>query len=143
MIFLKLFPAILLTILIAPSSAYAEKKEVEKSITGTKVVSAEEVFDLYEDFDDLVIIDSRKPADRANGYIEGSVALPDFDTNEASLAEHLPSNKTPVVFYCNGIKCGRSGNAAKIAVKLSYESIYWFRGGWEEWMANEYPFVKD
>lgn len=121
----------------------AEKEEVELEIPGATKVTAERIFELYEELDDLVIVDSRKPADRANGYIEESIALPDFDTNAESLAEHLASKSTPVVFYCNGPRCGRSGNAVRKALELGYNRVFWFRGGWKEWTENDFPFVKD
>jgi rhodanese-related sulfurtransferase len=124
-------------------SVQAEKKLAPESIDGTTRVSAEKIFELFDEYDDLVIIDSRKPADREAGYIEGSVPLPDFDTTGASLAKHLASKSTPVVFYCNGERCGRSGNAANVAIKEGYTNIFWFRGGWEEWEKKGYPVAKD
>ena len=114
-----------------------------EAIDGTIKVSADDIFELYEKFDNLVIIDSRKPADRVAGYIEDSIALPDFDTNADSLTQYIETKSTPVVFYCNGKKCGRSVKAAKIAVKEGYTNVYWFRGGWAEWTGKKYPFVKD
>lgn len=135
--------AAMITLAVVSISAHAEKKLMPETIDGTTRVAAETIFELFDEFDDLVIIDSRKPADREAGYIEGSVALPDFDTNGDSLAKHLESKSTPVLFYCNGERCGRSGKAAKIAIKEGYKNIYWFRGGWEEWTKKGYPVAKD
>jgi len=90
----------------------------------------------------MVIIDARKASDREKGYIEDSIGLPDTDTTEQSLASYLPGKATPVIFYCNGVKCGRSVKSAKNAVNWGYSNIYWFRGGWEEWMDNGYPVTR-
>jgi len=38
----------------------------------------------------LVLIDSRIRADRKEGYIEGSVSLPDIETTCEALAQQLP-----------------------------------------------------
>lgn len=120
-------------------SAFAEKKAPE-SIDGTKRVSAEDVVELVMNNPDLVVIDARKASDRdAAGWIEGSVGLPDYDTNPESLAKHVPSKTSPVLFYCNGVKCGRSVKSSKQAVSLGYKNIYWFRGGWEEWTEKGMP----
>ena len=120
-------------------SAFAEKKAPE-SIDGTKRVSAEEVVELVMNTPDLVIIDARKASDRdAAGWIEGSVGLPDYDTTAESLAKHIPSKTSPVLFYCNGVKCGRSVKSSKQAASLGYKKIYWFRGGWEEWTEKGMP----
>lgn len=124
-------------------SAQASKEQAPESIDGTTRISAEDIFELFDKFEDLVIIDSRKPADREAGYIEGSIALPDFDTTAESLAKNIESKATPVIFYCNGEKCGRSVKASKIAVAEGYKNVYWFRGGWEEWEKKGYPVAKD
>jgi len=65
--------------------------------------------------------------------------LPNTSTNEESLAKHIASKDTPVLFYCNGVKCGRSVESSKLAVSLGYKKIYWFRGGWEEWTQKGMP----
>ena len=124
------------------TSAFAEKKDTPQSLDGTTLITAEQLIDLVDTKDDLVIIDSRKPSDRALGYIPGSIALPNTDTTPESLATHLESKTTPVVFYCNGAKCARSYEAAEIAVKDGYSEIYWFRTGWAAWEDSGYPIEK-
>ncbi len=113
------------------------------SINGTTKVSAEQVIDLVGTHADMVIIDARKSSDREKGYIEGSIGLPNTETTPESLAKHIKSKDTPVCFFCNGIKCGRSVESAKIAVKDGYKNIYWFRGGWAEWTEKGLPETKD
>jgi len=120
-------------------TAVQAKEDTPENIPGTTKVSAEDLIDLVEQHDDLVIIDARKPSDRAKGFIEGSIALPDTDTTPAALSEHIASKSTPVAFYCNGAKCGRSVKSAKIAMAEGYSNIYWFRGGWGEWTEKGYP----
>ena len=115
---------------------------VQESIPGTTKISAEELINLAQTDSNLVMIDSRKPSDHAKGYIEGSINLPDTETTAKALASHIPTKSTPVIFYCNGIRCGRSANAAKIAVSAGYTNIYWFRGGWGEWTAKGYPTAR-
>ena len=141
---MKLFKTLSIA-LIASSfiagSAFAGKEETPPFIDGTVRVSAEEMIDLVEQYDELVIIDARKKSDVAKGFIEGSVSLPNTETTPASLAKHIASKSTPVLFYCNGSKCGRSVKAAKIAIADGYSKIYWFRGGMQEWEAKGLPVV--
>ena len=115
---------------------------VPDSIPGTTKVSAEDVISLLDKHQDLVIVDARIDKDRKGGHIEGSVSLPDVDTTEASLAKVVPSKATPVLFYCNGVKCGRSVKSAKNAISWGYKTVYWFRGGWEEWTEKGMPITK-
>lgn len=114
---------------------------VPEQIPGTQRVDAEAVIDLANKFKKLVIVDSRIPDDRKLGFIEHSISLPDAKTNCKSLAAIIPRKDTPVLFYCNGVKCGRSVVATKQALQCGYKKIYWFRGGFEEWKAKEYPFL--
>lgn len=107
------------------------------------VVDAEQLVDLALDRPELVIVDSRMASDRKHGFIEGSISLPDVDTNCASLAELLPSPTTPVAFYCNGPKCDRSAAAGTIAMGCGYGETYWFHGGLEEWVRKGFPTLLD
>jgi rhodanese-related sulfurtransferase len=114
-----------------------------ETIEGTVRVNAEEFIDLVGKIPDLIIIDSRITGDRKQGYVEGSVSLPDVDTTCATLAQKIPDKATPTLFYCNGVKCGRSAKAVKIALSCGYSKIYWFRGGFEEWLAKGYPYLQE
>jgi rhodanese-related sulfurtransferase len=113
-----------------------------EQISGVTRVSAEEFISIVTDIPELVIIDSRITANRKHGYIEDSVSLPDTKTDCNSLASHIHAKEAPVAFYCNGVKCGRSVTASKIAVSCGYKNIYWFRGGFEEWKSKDYPYLK-
>jgi rhodanese-related sulfurtransferase len=105
-------------------------------------VDAEGVLELAEKNPELVIVDARIRQDRLQGYIEGSVSLPDVDTNCESLAKIIPRKSTPVLFYCNGPKCGRSVHSSRNALDCGYASVYWYRGGFEEWKNKNYPYLK-
>ncbi|MEJ2573480.1 MAG: rhodanese-like domain-containing protein [Gammaproteobacteria bacterium] len=115
---------------------------VPNSIPGTTKISAEQLINLAQTKPSLIIIDSRKPSDHFKGHIEGSINLPDTETTPETLSKHIPTKSTPVIFYCNGIRCGRSAAAAKVAVAAGYTKIYWFRGGWGEWTAKGYPAAR-
>jgi rhodanese-related sulfurtransferase len=112
-----------------------------ESIDGATVINAEQLIELAGSQADLVIVDSRIREDREEGYIEGSRHLLDRDTNCASLSGLLPGKVTPVVFYCNGISCDRSDRAVVTALGCGYTSIYWFRGGIEEWREKNFPLI--
>jgi len=112
-------------------------------IAGSTVVSAEQLIELANENPALIIIDSRIRGDRKQGYIETSLSLPNVETDCDSLSRLIPAKASPVLFYCNGVKCGRSGKAVKIAVDCGYSNIYWFRGGFQEWLAKGYPYLQE
>jgi rhodanese-related sulfurtransferase len=113
-----------------------------ETIDGVINVGAEGLIEKLLEIPELVLIDSRITADRKEGYIEGSVSLPDIDTSCETLAATLGTTSTPVLFYCNGIKCGRSARAAQIAVDCGHTEIYWYRNGMLEWQEKQYPLVQ-
>ena len=131
-------------LLVFNTSAHAAPKvPVPDQIPGVQLVDAEGVIEVAGKLKKLIIIDSRIAGDRKLGYIEHSISLPDTETNCDSLAKIIPSKRTPTLFYCNGVKCGRVVVATRIAVECGYENLYWFRGGFEEWKLKEYPFVSE
>ena len=132
----------LFLLLVISSVNAAQKKDAPETIQGTTKVFAEDILDLVEKIPDLLMIDARIPSDRKQGFIEGSISLPDIDTNCKSLAKIVPKKNFPALFYCNGVKCGRSVNASRIALKCGYTNIYWFRGGYAEWKEKGFPTVK-
>lgn len=108
---------------------------------GVTVIQAEGLIRLARTHDDLIIIDSRTPVDRKIGYIEGSVALPDNQTTCETLSKTNKNLGSPMVFYCNGIKCTRSHRALQLASSCGYSQLYWFKGGYEEWREKRLPVL--
>lgn len=141
-------PRLLLLLLLSlctPILALGTEKPVVSpdEIPGTTKVDAEQVLQLVQQLPRLVVIDARIVSDRLQGYIEDSVSLPDIKTDCDSLKKIVADRSTPLLFYCNGPKCGRSAKSAQKAIACGYTRLYWFRGGFEEWRAKDYPAVKD
>lgn len=132
-----------LVLLLAGFSLTAWAAVSPEFIEGTKRVSAEEFIGLVDKIQNLVVVDSRIPGDRKQGYVEGSISLPDIETDCKTLANTIPSKQAAALFYCNGVKCGRSAKAIKIALQCGYRNVYWFRGGFEEWLAKGYPYLQE
>ena len=135
--------ALMASALFISAGAYgaSEHPLTPEFIDGTTRVSAEEVVALVEKTPNLVIIDARKASDFKKGFIEGAVSMPNTDTTPEALAKVAKSKATPIMFYCNGVRCGRSVDSAKVAMAAGYKHVYWFRGGIEEWEAKGLPLV--
>jgi len=132
------FIALLLSAGTAPGDSYLSPD----SIDGSTKIDAETLIKLAREHNDLVIIDSRIRSDLRQGFITGAISLPDTETRCETLARIIPRMDTPVVFYCNGPKCRRSDRAVMIARDCGYRDIYWFRGGFEEWLDKKYMISK-
>lgn len=141
--FLKLSITTACTLGLLAGSSYAlAEEQIVEHIPGVNKVNAEQLIELAAELPELLIIDSRIVSDRAHGYIEGSHSLPDIKTDCDSLAEVIPAEDHPTLFYCNGPKCGRSARAVQIAQDCGYTNLHWFFGGFEEWQEKNYPYLK-
>ena len=138
---LSLLTSLYLLLILSSGSAIAEKEKVPEQIEGAKKVSSENLITLAETLPELIIIDARITKDRTHGYIEGSISLPNTKTDCSTLSKVVKTLNTPTVYYCNGPKCGRSVKSIHIALKCGYNNIYWYRGGFEDWKEQNYPFA--
>jgi rhodanese-related sulfurtransferase len=116
-------------------------QEAPLKINGATTVNAQQIFDLITKKPNLVILDNRKEEDFAAGHIEGALRLLDTDVSAVSLAKFIPSKSTPVLFYCNGVKCGRAAKATEKAVEDGYSNVYYYALGMEEWSKERLPLV--
>jgi rhodanese-related sulfurtransferase len=132
---------IALTALLSLGAA-AAAQDAPLAISGAKTVDAQAIFNLVGETPNLVILDNRKEEDFAAGHIEGAVRLIDTDVDAESLAKHISGKSTPVLFYCNGVKCGRAAKAAERAVHLGYTKVYYYALGMDEWNAKSLPLVR-
>jgi rhodanese-related sulfurtransferase len=123
-------------------SAFAEQPIVQAEIPGVTRVSAEQVVDMINRLPQLVVIDSRRKNEFAEGHIEGAINITDTEMTPAKLNRVAPRQDMPLLFYCNGERCRRSSIAAKLALKWGYRNVYWFRGGWQEWSAKYLPVAR-
>ena len=114
---------------------------VPDEIPGVETLTAEGLIEKANNTEGLIIIDARISKDRAIGYIEDSVSLPDINTNCDTLSKLVSNRQTPLLFYCNGVRCGRSVVAVKIAKSCGYTNLAWFRGGFEEWQEKGYQYM--
>ena len=137
---LKIMPYLFTFIFLGLSTSHADISP--ENIPHTTKLNAEQFIELASTQPDLVIIDSRIAGDRKKGFIEGSFSRPNTETNCETIKQFVKSKSTPSLYYCNGIKCGRSVKAIKIALACGYNNIYWFRGGFEEWLEKSLPYIQ-
>lgn len=116
-------------------------EDAPTNITGAQTVDCQGVIELISTMPGLVIVDNRKQADFDSGHIEGAVRILDTDMTKEQMTSAVQSKTTPLLFYCNGVKCGRAANAVTKAVQWGYTNIYYYALGITDWKANQLPLV--
>ena len=135
--------ALVLSITFCTTLFANEKPYAPESIEGATIVSAEEVIDMILAEPELVVIDARKKTEFIKGHIEGAINILNTELTQEALALIITDKSTPLLFYCNGVRCLRSSDSITRAAGWGYTNLFWFRGGWKEWTEKRLPVVTD
>jgi rhodanese-related sulfurtransferase len=94
---------------------------------------------LFNDFSDVILVDTRSKYEYETLRIKGAVNIPvsskDFGVK---LKQLRATTSKPIVFYCNGRTCLKSYIAGREANNLNVEDTYAYDAGVFEW-AKTYP----
>ena len=89
----------------------------------------------------FLLVDSRNPEEYREAHIPGAVNIPQKNMDE--MFGLLPSDKDfQIIFYCNGVKCGKSRKAAQKAQKIGYTNVWVYSEGMPVWEEMGYSFYK-
>lgn len=127
----KLIAALCITFLASILTAHAET-------SGYKLITTTALKQLLDENAATIIVDARNPEEYQEVHIKGAINVPQkkFSANQ----DKLPSDKNSmIVFYCNGIKCGKSKKAAKQAIELGYTNILVYADGMPVWEEKGMP----
>lgn len=85
-----------------------------------------------------IFIDTRSLAEYREGHIARAVSIP-IDSLDFS-AEILPglSRNETIITYCDGEECSQSIDLAVILSEIGFNNVYFFFGGWAEWLDAGY-----
>jgi rhodanese-related sulfurtransferase len=90
--------------------------------------------------DKFLVIDARNPEEYNDVHIPGAVNIPEKKFEE--YVKLLPEDQTStLIFYCNGVKCGKSKRAAKKAMALGYKNIFVYEEGMPVWEEMGLPMI--
>jgi rhodanese-related sulfurtransferase len=128
-------------ILAMVASSLATVPQARGEEQGYQVISTGHLKTMVEaDKKDFLLIDARTKEEYQEAHIAGAISIPE-STFEDSLAL-LPKDKSAqLVFYCNGVKCGKSKKAAKKAAALGYTNILVYGEGFPVWEENGLKIV--
>ena len=131
-IFPKLF-AITAFIIILGASAHAAGLEF-------KIITTDQLKSMLDEKKDIILIDARTNEEYQEAHIAGAISIPEKNFDESAAV--LPSDKNALlVFYCNGVKCGKSKKAAVKADAKGYKNILIYSEGFPVWEEKGYMIV--
>lgn len=135
-------------IALAALAAPAVAQDTPVTAPGAKTVTAEEVKTLIAK--GAKVYDLRKKASYAEKHLPGAI-YGKFDEKSVKSVSYdpaadtfdlsqLPSDKnTPVIFHGHGVDGWKGYKASVAAAKAGYKNVYFFRGGFAEWVAKGLP----
>lgn len=103
-------------------------------------ISTDDVKKFIDLKEPMLLIDARTPEEYREAHITGAVNIPEKGFEQA--AAQLPTDKnTLLVFYCNGVKCGKSKRVAQKVKPLGYTAILIYSEGIPVWEERNLPLV--
>ncbi|KQC03298.1 MAG: hypothetical protein APR53_01380 [Methanoculleus sp. SDB] len=87
---------------------------------------------------DFIILDVRKPDERAQGFIAGSVNLDTRDLNFTDRLAALDRNREYLLYDTTG---SRSASTMSLMEEMGFMKIYTLEGGINGWKIAGYPVV--
>lgn len=101
-------------------------------------INTAELKKLLDHDTEMTVIDARNPEEYQQVHIKGALNIPEKEF--AQYASRLPQERTrKLVFYCNGVKCGKSGKAAQKALEQGYENVLVYAEGMPVWEEKGLP----
>lgn len=104
-----------------------------------KVVTSEELKAMLDSkVPGLMVIDARFPEEYQKAHIKDAVNIP-LEILEKNAAMLGVPKDAKLVFYCNGITCGKSKKSAVIALEQGYKDVSVYADGMPVWEEKGYP----
>lgn len=110
----------------------------QKAEDGHGLIDTDSLKKLLDAGEAVTVVDARNPEEYQEVHVKGAINIP-----EKKFSDHvgqLPSDKSArIVFYCNGVKCGKSKRAANKAVELGYGNVLVYDEGMPVWEEKGMP----
>ncbi|MFN2368819.1 MAG: rhodanese-like domain-containing protein [Desulfurivibrionaceae bacterium] len=125
-------------------SGQARDREVELWIPyqlnaeGFGLIDTAGLKDLLDRGTEIALFDARNPEEYQEVHIRGAESLP--QKKFAEYRKLLPEDRSQlVIFYCNGVKCGKSRKAALKALEEGYKNVLVYAEGMPVWEEKGMP----
>ena len=89
-----------------------------------------------------IFVDARSSERFGEGHILGAILLDvraDLEAGYASLMAGSITPDQPLVTYCDGASCARSGELAEALIARGHTDVYAYEAGWPAWKEAGQP----
>jgi predicted sulfurtransferase len=89
-----------------------------------------------------IVLDARPEIFHRLGHVPGALSLSreEFEKDYAKHKTLLETNKSQAIaVYCSDSGCEDSGMVAEALVRIGYQQVMVFKGGWGEWSGQKLP----
>ncbi len=132
---MKLLFLILLTSLTLPAWGQSNDFPGRGIYQGVKVY---ETTQLYESFNDVIVVDVRSNFEYDTLHIKNSINIPLVGRNFANEVTKLQEQGKPIIFYCNGHTCYKAYKASVKAQNHKISNTFAYDAGVFDW-TRAYP----
>lgn len=111
----------------------------EGAVSAILYLTVDEAYDFFKSDKEHLFIDVRTKAEYEYSHIEGAINIP--ATEFVERIDEVPRG-IPLIVYCNGTSCDKSGYAAGVLKENNYREVYDVVGqGFFEWTEKGYPVI--
>jgi rhodanese-related sulfurtransferase len=133
----KLYVFVALLFMVPGTSSVVAAASPE---TEFRMISTDQLKTMIDEKKDFALIDARTKEEYEEAHITGAVSIPE-NSFEKSLSL-LPADKGRlIVFYCNGMKCGKSKKAAQKAALAGFSNVLVYGDGFPVWEEKGHKIV--
>jgi rhodanese-related sulfurtransferase len=108
--------------------------------TQFNIISTDELKALLDENKDFILIDTRSKEEYQEAHIVNAINIPEKDFEKIA-PTFLQDKEKMLVFYCSGVKCGKSKRTAKIAQSMGYKNLYIYNEGFPVWEERGFKIV--
>jgi len=104
------------------------------------IIYTEELKRMMDEKRDFILIDTRSKEEYEEAHLPSAINIPEKDFEKLA-PELLKEKEKLLIFYCNGVKCGKSKRTAVKAQALGYKNLAIYAEGIPVWEERGLPLV--
>lgn len=123
---LKFQVLLIILTLIFTATSFVEAKD------DFKVITTDELKSMMDARKDFMLIDTRTKEEYQEAHVINAINIPEKQFEKIA-PEMIKQKDKMLIFYCSGVKCGKSKRTAKIAQSMGYTNLAIYNEGFPVW----------